>query len=207
MAMLIAADFFPSSARYWIYPVQTVLSGVLLIRFWSFYGLGMPKKAGFTLFIAIFVLFLWISPQAVFGWAGRFDGFDPSPFKNSPLFYFAVVAMRFIRLAVVVPLIEEIFWRGFLLRHFLHHIPRGSVGSNFESVPFGTFSWYSFILVTLGFCFEHQKADWPAALITGALYNFVAYRTRSLTSCVMAHAVTNLLLGIYIMRTGQWGFW
>ena len=46
-----------------------------------------------------------------------------------------------------------------------------------------------------------------AALLTGALYNLVAYRTKSLGACVLAHAVTNLLLGLWIMSTRQWGFW
>jgi membrane protease YdiL (CAAX protease family) len=50
-------------------------------------------------------------------------------------------------------------------------------------------------------------ADWPAAIITGALFNLVAYRTRSLAACVLTHAITNLVLAIYILRTGQWGFW
>src|SRR6266576_3557256 len=40
-----------------------------------------------------------------------------------------------------------------------------------------------------------------------ALYNVVAYRTQSFASCVLAHAVTNLLLGLWIMQTRQWGFW
>ena len=52
-----------------------------------------------------------------------------------------------------------------------------------------------------------SSADWPAAALTGALYNFVAYRTRSLSACVLAHALTNALLGLWILRTGQWGFW
>ena len=54
---------------------------------------------------------------------------------------------------------------------------------------------------------EHAPADWPAALLTGALFNLVALRTRSLSACVITHAVTNLLLGLYILRTGQLGFW
>src|ERR1700744_4916545 len=78
LAMLVVADFLPPSARYWIYPVQTILCGVLLIKYWPFYRLGAPKKVGFTLFIAAFVLLLWISPQVIFGLPGRFDGFDPS---------------------------------------------------------------------------------------------------------------------------------
>ena len=61
--------------------------------------------------------------------------------------------------------------------------------------------------MTVGFMFEHSRPDWPAALITGLLYNLVAVRTRSLPACVTAHAVTNALLGGYVMYTHQWGFW
>jgi quinoprotein glucose dehydrogenase len=43
--------------------------------------------------------------------------------------------------------------------------------------------------------------------LTGALLNVVASRTRSLGACSLAHAVANLLLGLYVLRTGQWGFW
>ena len=53
----------------------------------------------------------------------------------------------------------------------------------------------------------HQAADWPAALLCGIAYNLVAVRTGSLSACILAHAITNLGLGIYIMSTRQWGFW
>ncbi|PYK56850.1 MAG: hypothetical protein DME47_01125 [Verrucomicrobia bacterium] len=65
----------------------------------------------------------------------------------------------------------------------------------------------SLAVVTVAFTFSHSRPDWPAAVITGALYNAVAYRTQSLASCVLAHAVTNLLLGLWIMQTRQLGFW
>jgi CAAX prenyl protease-like protein len=81
------------------------------------------------------------------------------------------------------------------------------INEKFTEVPIGTFSWLSFGIVTVVFGFTHSRPDWVAALVTGALYNLVAYRTRSLTSCVVAHALTNLLLGAWIMATRQWGFW
>jgi CAAX prenyl protease-like protein len=65
----------------------------------------------------------------------------------------------------------------------------------------------SFLVVTLTFGFSHQRPDWPAALVCGALYNLVAYRTKSLATCVATHALTNLLLGLWIMKSSQWGFW
>ena len=100
---------------------------------------------------------------------------------------------------IVVPLVEEIFWRGFLLRYF--------VREDFHNVPMGTFTWKSFSIVSVAFCFEHTMPDWPAALVTSVLYNWVAIRTRSLLACVVTHAVTNAGLACYILATKQWGFW
>ncbi|MEA3187909.1 MAG: protease family protein, partial [Chthoniobacter sp.] len=124
--------------------------------------------------------------------------------KNRPLFL-TVLALRFLRLVIVVPLLEEIFWRGFLLRDLIDR--------DFEKVPMGAWSAKSFAVVTFLFGLAHWGAAWwpgpdfVPALFAGAIFNGVAYRTRSLGSCILAHAVTNLLLGIYILRTGQWGFW
>jgi CAAX prenyl protease-like protein len=161
--------------------------------------LRFPRQWLFTLAVAVLVLAIWISPQELFRFPGRFDGFNPRVFPPGSAIYWGTISLRFLRLVVVVPLLEEIFWRGFLLRVL--------IDENFESVPIGSFSWLSFSGVSLCFGLAHWGPDFPAALITGALYNLVAIRTRSLSSCVLAHAVTNLLLGCYIMKTLQWGFW
>jgi CAAX protease family protein len=191
--------FWLRSSEYWVYPLQTVLCGGLLIWFrreYEFYGV---RRVAFTLLIGIVVFVLWISPQQFFGFAERTGGFNPDLFSTQPSAYWATVVLRFLRLVVVVPFVEEIFWRGFLLR-FL-------IDEDFARVPFGAFSWPSFAVVTVAFAFSHSSRDWVAALITGAIYNGVAYRTKSLGSCVLTHAVTNLLLGLWIMKTRQWGFW
>jgi len=197
------SHFFISSPEYWIYPLQTVVCGALMIRYWPRYQFNQPGKPVFTVFIALFVLFLWISPQLFpqlfFHQPPRLKGFDPTLFQNTPLLYYATIVLRFIRLAIVVPFLEEIFWRGFLLRDLINE--------DFKKMPIGAFSWMSFAVVTFLFGLEHWGPDFWPAILTGALYNLVAYRTKSLASCVLAHAVTNLMLGIYIMQTKQWGFW
>ena len=196
---MIGGSFWLASPEYWVFPLQTVVCGALLFwyrREYDFHGL---KHVFITLAIAVAVFLLWISPQAFFGFAARTEGFDPSTFAAQPGAYWATSGFRFLRLVVVVPLVEEIFWRGFLLRYFIN--------DKFETVPFGAFSWLSFTVVTIGFTLAHSSADWPAAAATGALYNLVAYRTKSLASCVLAHVATNLLLGVWIMNTKQWGFW
>jgi CAAX prenyl protease-like protein len=145
------------------------------------------------------VFVLWIAPQQFLAFPPRRSGFDPEVFAGQPALYWGTVIFRFLRLVVVVPLVEEIFWRGFLLRYLINE--------KFTEVPIGAFSWLSFGVVTAAFGFTHSREDWIAALVTGALYNLVAYRTRSLAACVVAHALTNLLLGAWIMATRQWGFW
>ena len=190
--------FWFDSPEYWLYPAQTILCGALLFWFWPDYSFRKPTRIVFTALVGILVFALWISPQVFFARAPRLIGFNPDVFSNSTA-YWGTVVLRFVRLVVVVPLVEEIFWRGFLLRYFINE--------KFDTVPVGTFSWFPFTLVTLGFGFGHSPADWIAACITGALYNLVAYRTKNLASCVAAHALTNLLLGLWIMKTHQWGFW
>ena len=191
----------PSLIRceYWIYPLQTLVCGALLLWFWRLYLLGRPARPGFGAVIGLAVFLIWIAPQTLFGIGPRTAGFDPDLFSNQPALYWPTVVLRFVRLVVVVPLVEEIFWRGFLLRYLINE--------EFDQVPIGKFSWFSFVAVTIAFAAAHSPADWPAALITGAAYNGVVYRTKSLSTCVIAHALTNLLLGLWIMHTKQWGFW
>lgn len=194
-----------ATPRYWVFPLQTILCGAALAWHWQSYQWQPPARVLFTVGIALLVFLIWVSPQEVFGFPARRDGFHPAFFGRQGVVPFLHIALRFLRLVIVVPLLEEIFWRGFLLRYLIHQ--------EFTRVAFGTFQWKSFTIVAILFALAHWGVDfWPGpdfcpALITGALYNIVAYRTRQLSSCVLAHAVTNLLLGIYIMRTAQWGFW
>ena len=187
------------SPEYWVYPVQTIACGALLIWFWRDYEVCAPRQVGFVIVTALLVFLAWISPQAFFGFPPRLAGFNPDGFSGGLGVHWTVIVFRFLRLVVVVPLVEEIFWRGFLLRYLIRE--------QFYTIPIGTFSWLSCLVVTIGFMLAHGRADWPAGFVAGVLYNMIAYRTKSLASCVLAHSVTNLLLGLWIMKTGQWGFW
>lgn len=219
-------EWFLAQPQYWTLPLQTLVCGIVLIRFWPHYEMQIPRKVLFTVAIGVLALLIWIAPQQwLLGWGDALPSsirnflltikvpkewlgtprtadelaFDPYFFGSTGWPYLANVGGRFLRLVVIVPLVEEIFWRGFLLRYL--------IDEDFTKVPFGAFSWLSFGVVTAGFCIEHSLPDYPAAVLTGVLFNLVAYRTRSLSSCVLVHAVTNLLLGVYVLRTGQWGFW
>src|SRR5450755_3586408 len=131
--------FWLSSAEYWIYPLQTILCGGLVFWFRREYQWHRLSRAGFAIAVAVVVFVLWISPQAFLGFSPRTEGFDPGVFASQSALYWSTVAFRFLRLVVVVPLIEEIFWRGFLLRYL--------VNEKFHTIPIGTSSWLSFTVV------------------------------------------------------------
>lgn len=207
LGFLAIAQWLPSfghafvfqHGEFWIYPLQTVCCGALLLWFRRYYEFNRVRRVVFTIFVAAAIFILWISPQQLLGFPPRTTGFDPTFLQSNTAIYWLTIALRFLRLVVVVPFVEEIFWRAFLLR-FL-------IDEHFERVSFGNFSLLSFAVVMLAFAFSHSRPDWPAALGAGALFNLVAYRTKSLGSCVMTHAITNGLLGLWIMHTQQWGFW
>ncbi|HTI49696.1 MAG TPA: CPBP family glutamic-type intramembrane protease, partial [Planctomycetaceae bacterium] len=74
-----------------------------------------------------------------------------------------------------------------------------------RSVPPGVFTRFSFVVVTLAFASVHPEL--LAALAWGALVNAVYYKTANLWACVVMHAVTNGLLGAYILATANWQLW
>lgn len=183
---------------YWIYPFQTAVCAATLLWFRKDYDFGGTSRKGlFTgLAAGLLIFFLWVTPQVLFHCAPRIEGFDPGVVPGMTPW---MLATRFTRLVVVVPLLEEIFWRGFLLRYLMKE--------EFTELPFGSCNRYSFWAVATAFMLVHQLSDWPAAFVSAILLNLVAVRTRSLAACVTAHAVANLALGIYICATRQWGFW
>jgi CAAX prenyl protease-like protein len=184
---------------YWVYPLQALVCAVALIVFWRNYDFGSQRPLPLAVGVGLLVFVLWVSPQLFFGQPHRLDGFDPTVFANSPGLYWGTVIARFFRFVIVVPLIEEIFWRGFLQRYLINE--------QFTKVPFGSYTHLSFWGVTILFTSIHLMADWPAAFITGAVFGWLTVRTKSLLATVTAHAVANLALGLYIMATKQWGFW
>lgn len=185
--------------EFWVYPLQTLLCGAAVVYYWKHYDFGARGGWWLALSGGVLALGIWLSPQLLFGSAPRTEGFNPTVFEEGSALYWLTVVGRFARLVIVVPLIEEIFWRGFLMRYLIKE--------DFDKVALGAYTPLSFFGVAGLFMLVHSTADWPAALLTGLIYNGLMVRTKSLGACVAAHAVTNLGLGAYIMATRQWGFW
>ena len=131
----------------------------------------------------------WMQPKRA--------AFDPFQNITGPIMRWAFIAVRLGGLVILVPVVEELFWRGFLLRWF--------IAPDWQQVKLGQLSVASFVIVTLLFALAHS--EWLAAAAYCGLLNGLLYWKRDLWNCVVAHGVSNLLLGIYILSVGDWELW
>jgi uncharacterized protein len=136
---------------FWISPLQTMACAIALAVWWKCYDFGSRRFVPLAIGVGIAVFVMWVSPQWFLGRPVRLDGFDPSVFGGDPLLYWCIVVARFLRLVIVVPLVEEIFWRGFLMRYL--------ISEQFQKVPFGKYSHLSFWAVVVAFTFVHMPED------------------------------------------------
>jgi len=194
--------FLDATTLYYLYPVKTLVVAYLLYRYRKEYSeLTLKDLANIPTTLAVcvtglLVFFLWINMDWTIGAAGKSPGFNPTLLPGRDV----QIVMTLFRIAgavLVVPLMEELFWRSFLIRYI--------IDTNFEKVRIGTFTWGSFLLTVALFGAEHNYIY--AGIMAGVVYNLILYRTRSLAQCVLAHAVTNLALAVYVVFTGKWLFW
>lgn len=207
MALLFArgalADYAPTlmDAR-WVYGWTVLLVGGLLLWFWREYGelakqnLPTLKEALLAVAVGIVVFVLWINLDAPF-----FRISDPTvqfrPIDAQGNLQWPLVAVRLLGATLLVPVMEELFWRSFLMRW----IDR----PQFETVVPQQVSMKAIILSTFVFMLAHTL--WLAAILAGLAYAWLFVRTGKLWVPVIAHAVTNGVLGVWVVLTGNWSFW
>ena len=126
---------------------------------------------------------------------GHTAGFDPRAEDGS--LDWPLTLIRILGSAAVVPLMEELFWRSWLMRAI--------DGGCFWRYPPQAASLSALVLSSVVFGFEHRL--WFAGIIAGLAFGALYRRSGNLWSPVIAHAVTNLALGLWVLATGNWQFW
>jgi uncharacterized protein len=191
-----------ATTLYYLYPLKTLVVGYLLFSYrktyeeLSFKELCRVPRTLVVFFVGVLVCLLWVRMDWTLDASSVPTGFNPALLPD-PATRLILTSFRIAGAVLVVPLMEELFWRSFLIRYL--------VNNNFSKVPIGTFTWASFLFTAALFGAEHNYIY--AGIMAGVVYNLILYQTRSLTQCVFAHAVTNLILAIYVVSTGNWQFW
>jgi CAAX prenyl protease-like protein len=199
LALTFCQGQFGEESRYWFYLAKT-LAGAWLI--WEMRPYVAEMKWAFSweaVVIGIAVCVMWVGIDGVyhkFGKAGELWNPHKQFGESSALAWFFIVA-RTLGSTIIVPPLEEVFYRSFLYRYF--------VRTNFQEMPLSRFHPTSFIVTSTIFGFEHYQ--WLAGILCGFAYQWLVIRKNRLGDAMTAHAITNFLLGVWVVWKGDWQFW
>ena len=204
IAFLAGHQYLPVSA-VWEYPLRViVMAAVLWFVSRDVIDLRVHNWAG-TVAIGVGVFVVWIAPDLLWphyresilfqnSITGKVSSSVPAELRSS----WIVLLFRTLRATTIVPIVEELFWRAWMMRWI--------VDPRFEKVPLGAYAANAFWITAVLFASEHGPY-WEVGLIAGIAYNWWMIRTRSLGDCILAHAITNALLSAYVIVYGQWQYW
>lgn len=164
-----------------------------------------PVRAWSSMAIGAAVFVIWIAPDLLFPgyrslpfFSNFVIGHVHSSFAESSVRSAWYIGWRTARAVLIVPIVEELFWRAWLMRWL--------IDTDFERVPLGAYAPFAFWMTAILFASEHGPF-WDVGLLAGITYNAWMVRSKSVADCVLMHAVTNGLLCAYIIGTAQWQYW
>jgi uncharacterized protein len=210
MLLLLLRSVAPEDGSWgfdarWLYPAKVVVVGAMLAFWWREYGelfsrqvLPTLREAVLGIAVGLVVFVLWIQLDAP--WMRLDVGTTAAPFRpldEAGNLVWPLVAMRIAGAALLVPVMEELFWRSFLMRWIRDPV--------FERVLPAQVGLKAVVLSTFVFVLAHTL--WLAAIVAGLAYAWLYLRTGKLWVAVIAHAVTNGALGVWVVATGNWQFW
>jgi CAAX prenyl protease-like protein len=164
-----------------------------------------PSQTVLSVLLGIAVFFIWIGPDVLipgyrnsFLFSNALVGHPTASTVATDKISTSFLIFRVLVSVIAVPILEELFWRGWMLRWIAN--PR------FTTIPIGTWNAQAFWIVAFLFASEHGSY-WDVGLVTGMIYNYWAIRTHNLMDCIIAHGATNACLAAYVIGWNQWQFW
>jgi exosortase E/protease (VPEID-CTERM system) len=180
----------------YLYPVRVLTPLIPLWLFRSFYA-DLRWSWSWTPIVLGFVVFiLWVAlepppdPERV--------AVIPSALGAMPRGAAALwLIARVFGSVIVVPIVEELAFRGYLLRRL--------IDSDFTTVSPKQFTMTSFVVSSVAFGMVH--GHWFAGVLAGMIYAAAQYRRGKISDAIVAHVVTNALIAAYVLGFGEWNFW
>ncbi|MCL1857411.1 MAG: CAAX prenyl protease-related protein, partial [Kiritimatiellaeota bacterium] len=205
------------------YAIMTALGAVAIVmcRPWRYYGALCRKNILPAILLGAAVFALWVGfetawfkghfpalaelyerwcvlpfgelrPEAIVDEEGR--AFLPYAHETCG---WLLTAVRFVGSAVVIAVIEEFFWRGWLYRYAQH--------LDFLDIDSGVLRWPFYLGVAAVFGAEHKEV--VAGVVTGLAWGYFMIRTRDIWALAISHVTANALIGVYVLATGDYRFW
>jgi exosortase E/protease (VPEID-CTERM system) len=182
-----------SAGFEWLYPLRVVAAAGTLWYFrrsyrdldWRFGWFG--AGAG----LLVFAIWMGLEPRAS-------SGAPAALLEASGAARISWITLRIIGAVLLVPIAEELAFRGFLLRRL--------ASSDFESVGWRTFAWAPFLISSAAFGILHGER-WLAGTIAGAVFALAQLRRGRIGDAIIAHSVANALVAAWVLIGGDWKLW
>ncbi len=204
----------PYSAYPWVYAAKLLVTAATIALAWPVLGKFPLRVNALAVVVGVVGVVVWVGlcklrveqeVLAPFFESIRLGGIIPSGMRSAfnpfeqlaerPAAAWAFLAVRFLGLVVIVPIVEEVFYRGFLMRYITQ--------PDWWKLPMGEASLMAVVMATL-----LPMAAHPGELLAAAAWfsmiTWMYLRTKNLWDCIAAHAVTNLLLGVWVVYSGEW---
>jgi uncharacterized protein len=212
LALTFCQGKFGAASAYWFYFAKTIAGAWLIFEMRPFVSEMRWAISWEAVLVGVGIFAVWVgisgewTTQASL-WGKLGPGHAPTAAvkiwnphgqfgQDSPLAWFFILT-RILGSALVVPPLEEVFYRSFLYRYIAK--------PDFLSVPLNRFLPMPFFATALIFGFSHN--EWLAGILCGAAFQWLVIRKNRLGDAMTAHAITNFLLGVWIVWKHAWQFW
>ena len=199
VALTLLQGQFGDAGQYWIYTVKTLIGAWLI---WLVHKHVKEMRWSFSweaVVAGVAVFLLWVGLDGLYPmFMERAGSFNPvKSYGEGSAMAVTFIVVRIVGSSLVVPPLEEVFYRSFAYRYLIK--------SDFLDVSLNTFRWGAFLIVGAFFAINHY--EWlPGILCAFAYQGLVCWKGR-LGDAMTAHAITNFLLGVWVVWQSAWEFW
>lgn len=198
-ALTMLQGRFGDASQYWMYVLKTVLGAWLL---WLMRSHIKEMKWAFSweaAVVGVAVFAAWVGLDGHYPLlAQRSGSFNPArTYGADSSMAWVFIGVRMIGSSLIVPPLEEIFYRSFIYRYLIQ--------SEFLEIPLNRLVWKAFLIAGVVFGIGHY--EWLPGILCAFAYQWLVLRKNRLGDAMTAHAITNFLLGIWVITRNAYRFW
>lgn len=198
------------------YVARTIVCGAMIVWLWKRFTDIRWTHLGLGVLVGVVGLVQWVGMECLLVKLVGEQGYSFGPIqlvsnirehfeyeemaaRAHPAWFWSFLLIRFLGPVLVVPVVEELFWRNWLWRTL-------ASPNDIRLMKVGEYDPISVYVVAVLFAFVHVQ--FLTAIVWALLIAWLLWKTKSLGACIVAHAVTNLLLGMWVLATwkfpGDW---
>jgi CAAX prenyl protease-like protein len=190
---------FGEEPRYWLYLAKTIVGAWMIWEMWPLVTEMRWAVSAEAIGVGVGVFVMWVGLDRFYPKLSRpIAPWNPhAQFGHNSALAWVFIYGRILGSSLVVPPLEETFYRSFIYRYLIK--------SDFLTVPLNQLRWLPLLMTAALFGFSHY--EWLAGILCGLAYHWLVIRKNRLGDAMTAHAITNLLLGLWAVWRGDWHFW